>query len=150
MEKRSVARKQHKATKAEEDMALKLVSLLRDREHIRPIDDVREELEEARTKTSKTAGAGPEAGNQPPEDETQAGTSDIFARMDDKLVAAKVAIIREVQHALEHSNKWMWTLKKQGAFQAFAHPKRSLEQYITPLPDALSIGYILQSVACFP
>ena len=146
MEKKSGAKRGGRPPKGETDVEIGFASLLREREMIRAIEEIREEGEQAAQELSQSIGMGDNQVKGDVVGEIDDKTGDIFAKLDDKLVASKVAAVREIQQGLEHSNKWMWTLKKQGAFKTFSRAKRSLEQYITPLPDALSIGFILQSV----
>lgn len=70
---------------------------------------------------------------------------DIFEKLPEPVVAEKVRLARKQQATIEKQNKWTWGLR--GRLRAFSRPKRSLEQYVTPLEDALSIGFILESVA---
>lgn len=84
------------------------------------------------------------------EEETETGANadvekgEVFRKERDDVVLAKIAQVREIQAQLEHSEKWMWAFKQQGKYQPFRRPKRTLEQYVTPVVDACTIGYILQ------
>jgi len=93
-------------------------------EEITPIEDVADE-------------AVPEEGEGAPQD--------IFEKLPDHVIGEKVKLVRKQQATIEKQHKWMWGVR--GRVRAFSRPKRSLEQYVTPLDDALSIGFILESVA---
>lgn len=95
-------------------------------EKVRRIDEIEEDEEE---------------GDERDEDGKK---RDIFAKEKDFVVAEKVKLIRAVQTSLEGSNKWMWQMKQGNHMKVFGKPKRTLEQYVTPLQDALTIGYILE------
>ena len=76
----------------------------------------------------------------------EASQIDIFQKEKEEVTLEKVQKVRELQKAIENSEKWMWKLKKENKFKGFAQPKRSLEQYGTLLEDALTIGYVLEEV----
>lgn len=70
---------------------------------------------------------------------------DIFEKCKESEVQAKLKLVRELQASLQRNRKWMWPLGSKMAISAFVKPKRSLEQYVTPLPDALAVGHIIQA-----
>ena len=70
--------------------------------------------------------------------------NDIFKKESESVVIQKVAMARQLQQSLQKSEKWMWAFNKERKFLPFLRPKRTLEQYITPVEDACTIGYILQ------
>jgi hypothetical protein len=88
------------------------------------IDDTRPDIDDARDDTGKKR--------------------DVFAKEKDYIVVEKVRQVRAIQASLESSNKWMWRMKQGCQMEIFKKPKRSLEQYVTPIQDALTIGYILE------
>jgi hypothetical protein len=96
-------------------------------EEIRPIEDIEEE-EEGQIGQDGQKG------------------KDIFEKDKESEVLLKLKIVRERQSSLEKNYKWMWPLcNKNSELKTFGKPKRSLEQYMTPTADALTIGYIIQS-----
>ena len=75
------------------------------------------------------------------EEEDYAG---VFDKIPDYVVEEKVRLVRLEQKTIESKTDWLWGLK--GNIRAFEHPKRTLEQYMTPIEDAFAIAFILNGV----
>lgn len=76
------------------------------------------------------------------DEEDEEYNKDVFEKEKENIVQTKIEMVRSVQASLQHNNKWMWPLTKK--IKPFSRPKRTLEQYVTPVHDALSIGFVLE------
>ncbi len=110
---------------------------LREVECIRPIEEIENDSEQ-----EEIAGFD---SNELSEVTVKEAQGVKYLKESDHIIAQKLALIKEQQASIEKATKWMWQVRKNGKFRAFGRPKRSLEQYITPIQDALSIGYIIES-----